>query len=104
MAACQALIAQPGSPRGGVNLTCRTSPLQRLCWGVSAKSYLTFNSSFGQFHVKLDFSETLISLQFFMSFDTINFLQWIGRSLADLQKSLGHTQLSAGLSARTGEE
>lgn len=95
-----------GSPPwgGGVNLTCRMSPLQRLCWGISAKLYLTFNSSFGHFHVKLDFSETLISLQLFMSFDTINFLQWIGWSLADLQKSLGHAQLSAGLGAARREE
>lgn len=39
-----------------------------------------------------------------MSFDTINFLQWIGRSLADLQKGLGHAQLSTGLRTARWEE
>lgn len=39
-----------------------------------------------------------------MSFDTINFLQWIGRSLAASQKGLGHAQLSAGLGTARREE
>lgn len=79
-------------------------PLQRHCEGIGAKLYLTFNSSFGQFRVKLDFSETLISLQLFMSFDTINFLQQIGRSLAASEKGLGHAQLSAGRRTARQEE
>lgn len=39
-----------------------------------------------------------------MSFDKINFLQLIGRSLADLEKGLGHVQLSAGLETECVEE
>lgn len=54
--------------------------------------------------MKPDFSETLISSQLFMSFDKINFLQLIGRSLADLEKGLGHAQLSAGLETECVEE
>ena len=39
-----------------------------------------------------------------MSFDTINFLQRIGRSLAASQKGLGHAQLSAGHRTARREE